>query len=690
MDRGVGRDVAEAIDLHVVAPSGVELNVRRVAVATDRSVGGDRALRWALHLGGQLGASIAVIQILTAPAATDENGNATAAGEGSGGSDRTRPARVDLLEAVGPGPEVIVQLSDEVAEAIVAAATGFDADLLVIGNGGMRDRTEFLLGNVANRVTHLARCSVLVVNANQVGEITTQVAADPSPTDRARELLAILTSTSLTYRRDARRGGSRSATIVRECLEELGPTFCKLGQMLSTRPDLIPADLATELARLQSNVPPMTEQQVVKIMERELGVPWEDVFATIEPTPLAAGTIGQVHRATLATGHRVVVKVQREAIEATINNDLRLLELLADPVSRSRRVRGLVDLPGLLNELGASLRAELDFRSEAANLDRMADILESFDRVAVPRCHHELSTGRLLVMDEIPGIAVSDAPDGPDTVEAARQLLCSFFSQILDEGFFHADPHPGNLMWHDGQIWLLDLGMVGKLDSASRGRLVLLLLAVGRGDAGLVAELAIDADGSVEGPKDPEGYRSDLADLITGIRDHSLRDLDLAELLDQMTRLAVKHRVPLPTELVMVGKAIGQVQNSVAQLAPDLDPMHEATRYLGRSLIGRFTRQLNPEQLIFELERARYRFGQIGDALVGAAGSAPGGKLELGVRSAAMEDAITRAGRMVGLGASVGMAWIAVASSRGHSQRRAMSAVAAGLTAAFGAVISRR
>ena len=206
-------------------------------------------------------------------------------------------------------------IGDEIAELIVEAAEAVDADVLVVGNNGMRGRREFLLGNVANRVTHLARCTVTVVNTTADGAQDVEPVASSGRRDRrAEEIARVLGPTvlrALAGRALGRGGDAAGPQRLREAFEALGPTFGKLGQMLSTRPDLVAPEYIEELQRLQSSVPPMSEAEVVTVMEQELGVPWEDVFGSIDPHHLAAGTIGQVHRATLADGRRVVVKVQR-------------------------------------------------------------------------------------------------------------------------------------------------------------------------------------------------------------------------------------------------------------------------------------------------------------------------------------------------------------------------------------------
>src|SRR5436309_776913 len=204
------------------------------------------------------------------------------------------------------------------------------------------------------------------------------------------------------------------ARRLRDALEELGPTFAKLGQILSTRPDLLPPEFIIELSSLQDDVAPLTEAEVVQVMEEELGVPWEDVFASIDSEPLAAGTIGQVHRATLENGADVVVKVQRPRAQEEILRDLGLFELFAEKALQHERLRRTVDIPALVEHLSESLRRELDFLQEAANLERMREALGPYDRLDVPRLYPELSTSRLLVLEYIEGVAILDAPDNDE------------------------------------------------------------------------------------------------------------------------------------------------------------------------------------------------------------------------------------------------------------------------------------
>ena len=287
----------------------------------------------------------------------------------------------------------------------------------------MAGRRQFLLDNVPNRVSHSARCNVVIVNTAdaEVPEPPPPPPVEGQLLHRARRIARVLAR----FARDARRTDSNAerAQLLRGALEELGPTFSKLGQILSTRPDLLPPEVVEELALLQSTVTPLSEEEVVRVMEQELRVPWEDVFASIDPEPLAAGTIGQVHTATLETGERVVVKVQRPNAEQDILRDLGLLELLAEKAQQREGLRGTIDIPALVLHLSDSLRRELDFREEAANIDRMREVLAPYDRLGVPRVYHELSTSRLLVIEYVEGVPSRGHPTARSA--ARRPGSCS-------------------------------------------------------------------------------------------------------------------------------------------------------------------------------------------------------------------------------------------------------------------------
>lgn len=659
--------------------------VRRVAVATDRSPGGGVAVDWAANLARAWDAELIAIQVLH-PSAPD-------GAEADAELLRSLPAQRARSRAV-------VVRDDDVAAAIVTEARRAAVDLIVIGSSGMRGSKPLLLGDVANRVTHLAGRTVVVVDTG-TGEAAQARSESTSLRDRAQEIARVLGSVGArqlsgrVLRADGDPAGPRR---LREAFEQLGPTFGKLGQVLSMRPDLLPDDYRRELSLLWSDVPPMSEAEVVAAIEHELGVPWEDVFDTIEPDPLAAGTIGQVHRARLATGERVVVKVRRTGAAAAVERDLELLARAVGPLAGVRRIWRVVDLASLVERLGAALREELDFTHEARNLERMAQVLAGCRRVRVPACHPNLSRGGLLVMDEVVGgVALDEAPVGPAREEAARELLHASYKQVLDEGFFHADPHPGNLLWAQGSIWLLGLNTVGRLDGVTRRQLVLILLSLVQGDVELLVDVSLDLAGDGDGDGhdvDMTAYREELTAVVEAVRGRQLEEIRLIEILNRLTAVSVRHGVALPAAIALVGKALAQVELTTRELAPDLDPVREAGRYVVRSMVTRLAGRLDPPQLVYELERLRYRLSQLGEGLATAAGNRPGRQLEVRFTSSRLERRVAGAGRVVGLGLGVGLTWVAATLAAGAPRpdprlERGLLGVAAGLSALLAAELVR-
>jgi predicted unusual protein kinase regulating ubiquinone biosynthesis (AarF/ABC1/UbiB family) len=299
-------------------------------------------------------------------------------------------------------------------------------------------------------------------------------------------------------------------------------------------------------------------------------------------------------------------------------------------------------------------------------------------------------------MDEVvDGVPLSEAPPGPERTEATRELLQVYYRQVLDEGFFHADPHPGNMLWADDTIWLLDLGMVGRLDAQTRRRFMLVLLAFAQGDVELLADVSLDLSGTEEIDEvDIDAYRADLATVIESVQGRSLEDIRLVELLNRLTAISIRHGVALPSEFVMVAKALAQVELTVSELVPGLDPMEEARRFFVRSILERLAGRLDPGQLVYEVERLRYRLGQFGEGIATVSGSRPGRRLEVRFTSARLERKLVGAGRMVALGLGAGLTWVA-ATQASSSERvdprlaRSLQGLAGGLSAWFAAEVAR-
>ena len=517
------------------------------------------------------------------------------------------------------------------AAAIVREAAERGSDLIVLSDAGMRDRTEFLLANVANRVSHAARCSVVFVSdgsAPDSAEGAARAPLRPRGRDRPR----------LRPPRPARRQPAADrARRLRQALEELGADLrqARAGALDPAR--LLPPEFIAELARLQDDMPPLTQAEVVAVLEDELGVPWEDVLAHIEPHPLAAGTIAQVHRATLPDGAaRRASRCSARARERQILEDLALLELFAEKAGNRPGLQRVVDLPAVFAYLSESLRRELDFSIEAASVERIRPLLADFDRLNAPRVHLELSTRRLLVMEEVAGVSVSEAAPEEARREAARQLLSCYYQQVLGEGFFHADPHPGNLRWADGQIWFLDFGMVGELEPDVRLMLLLLVMAFWRDDAPFLAETLL----MLSGPDVPSGLdldelERDLQELLGHVRHGSLAEIELGQILTGMARIAARHGVRMPASLSLAGKALAQVQLTAAQLDPELQPVELIGRFVARSLTRDLARYGDPRVTLYELQKLRVRGRRLLEGLERVTGARPGPGLQVEVRGLA-------------------------------------------------------
>jgi predicted unusual protein kinase regulating ubiquinone biosynthesis (AarF/ABC1/UbiB family)/nucleotide-binding universal stress UspA family protein len=610
--------------------------VQRIVVATDRSETAGRAVAWAADLAARTDAELVLLQVVADSEAVDES---TLQAE----AERVAGARGHARVHVDPDP----------SRGIITAAEEERADVLVVGNAGMGARKEFLLGNVPNRVSHGARCTLVIVN-------TTDGAVAPPPEELEVEgrLLGRAAQIGRVFARvglDARGGtDAERAVALRAALEELGPTFAKLGQILSTRPDLLPPEFVSELAQLQDRVAPLSEAEVVAVMEQELGVPWEDVFADIDPQPLAAGTLGQVHRATLETGERVVVKVQRPNARDEIMRDLGLLELFAEKALQREGLRNIVDIPALIEHLSESLRRELDFRQEAANADRLRQVLAPYSRLGVPRILSDYTTRRLLVQEFLDGGPIREAPEGDERRAAARQLLESYYRQVLAEGFFHADPHPGNLLWAGGKIFFLDHGMVGELAPELRELMVLLLLAFYRDDPRFLAESILTLAGEERRVDlDVDALEHEFAGFIARFRGTSLSEIRIGVMLEGLIEIAARHGVRLPSALALSGKAFGQMQLAVAELDPELDPFDVVGSFLLRNLTERVRAQADPQKLYYAGQKAKFRLTRLLEAIERATGARPGPKLQVDFLGAeAIEEAIRRTGRRLALAAT--------------------------------------
>lgn len=640
-------------------------SIRRVMVGTDRSKTADQAVLWAAQFAERYGAELFVVQvILPQHPSTTEFG----AAEHTKAAAANDELRNYVRQIAGERGHSLAVIDSDPALAIIRAAEQEAIDVLVVGNSGMAGRKQFLLGNVPNRISHNSRCTVIIVNTQSAAEgagsesvrvlnpqVESQVAA-PHLGARAVHIATVMAKHGLKDLFGQPEASDSSirrqqAKRLRAALEELGPTFSKLGQVLSTRPDLLPPEYIDELTLLQSHVPPMPESEVVRVAEQELGVPWEDVFESIDPKPLAAGTIAQVHRATLENGDRVVIKVQRPTARVEIEQDLALLEIFAQKVGQRPALNQVVNMEAVFKHLSTSLQRELDFHQEIGNIDQMRTVLADYDRLAVPAVHHKLSTSRLVVMEEIQGVSISHAPEGPDRISAARQLLESYYKQIIVDGFFHADPHPGNLMWWKDRVYILDFGMVGAVDANVREHLLLLLMALWKEDVVFLGDVTLMMAGSLDrSDLDIPRFQSEIGDVMAKYRKAALAEMQIGPLLQEMSAIGFRHGVPLPASLTLAAKALAQVQLATANLDPTLDPYDVAGKFLMRFMIKRMGAAFDLKTLVYQSQKLKVRAERVIEAVEHLIGARPGQKLVVNFQASSLEGTVRRAGRRLALG----------------------------------------
>ena len=406
-------------------------------------------------------------------------------------------------------------------------------------------------------------------------------------------------------------GRARAARSLRLALDEGGVTFVKLGQLLSTRRDLLPAEFVDELGRLQDQAAPAPWPAVRNTLAGELGRPVEDVFATIQPEPLAAASVAQVHAARLRSGEAVVVKVQRPGIRPVVERDLDIVARLARSLQTGTSWGRSIGVRDLAAGFAAALREELDFRVEAANMAAVAAAAaarpstDDAAGVLVPAPVRALSTERVLVMQRLVGtpLAVAGpaiAEHGLDPEGLARTLLETVLSQVVLDGVFHADPHPGNvLLLADGRLGLLDFGSVGRLDASVRSALQRLLLAVDRGDSVGVADALLEV---VPRPDEIDEERLERAVGALIARHLGPGATPGLQMFGDLFRIVTAFGLSVPPEVAAIFRALATLEGTLEQLAPGFDFVGEARRFARRQVDEQWrttsVRQLATDELV--------------------------------------------------------------------------------------------
>jgi predicted unusual protein kinase regulating ubiquinone biosynthesis (AarF/ABC1/UbiB family) len=467
------------------------------------------------------------------------------------------------------------------------------------------------------------------------------MATELQPTRRAREvvgvarrrkLVRVLRELGVARPRPATREG---AVEFRQALEELGTTFVKLGQLLSSRPDLLPDVYVEELTKLTDDAPPVDFAEIERVVREDVG----DAVVELEPAPLAAASIAQTHAALLADGREVVVKVRRPGIVEQVDVDLRLVRSAVDFLEKRSETAQLLQLRALADELEVHLRAELDFVEEAHNAELIAEQLASYDDLVVPRVVHPYVTERLLVLERIHGRKL-DADHGLPP-ERAEQLACDFFRayirQVTQAGVYHADPHRGNvLLTTDGRLALLDFGLLGRLDDETRTTLALLLLALAHNRSDDVAALLLSLSLTTLDSDEP-AFVHELRRKLPRYHWRPLSGIRSGEALADLQRISLEHGVRLPPSFALVGKTLSQADSIARTLDPSLDPIALIEEESLELMLAEAESRLEPEQLFSLLFTQAGALSRLPRRLVQIADRLETGTLKVGIVPAELQ-----------------------------------------------------
>ena len=371
---------------------------------------------------------------------------------------------------------------------------------------------------------------------------------------------------------------------VREILEELGPTYVKLGQILSIRTDLISSEYCKELQKLRSQVSPMPYDEVRAVLYEAYKKDPEDVFASIVKTPIGSASIAQVHEAFLKSGEHVVLKVQRRGIYGTMERDVAMMQRMLRFVPPA--LKGLVDLERVISEFWSAAKEEMDFLREAANMETFSKNNENVVFVASPKLYSELTTAQVLVMEYIDGYSVSDThtleQEGYDLVEIGEKLADNYVRQIMQDGFFHADPHPGNLRIRGGKIVWLDMGMMGRLTPRDKSLIAKAVKAIARGNNSELVDVIL-ALGIFHGKPNRIRLYTDIEGLMTRYGTMDIGSIDIAALLTELIEIMSANELAMPAQLTLLARGMTTIEGVIADLSPQVNIVEVASGRISAS-----------------------------------------------------------------------------------------------------------
>lgn len=399
-------------------------------------------------------------------------------------------------------------------------------------------------------------------------------------------------------------------------LERLGPTFVKIGQLLSTRADLLPPSYLEALSRLQDHVEPVPYEDIEKVVQEQLGVRISKAFETFERKPLGAASLGQVHLATLRGGKIVAVKVQRPGVRQQITDDLDSFAEIAEFLDNHTEFGKRYELSRILGSFRSSLMRELDYQKEAIHLGELRRNLKEFTRLHIPAVVDDYTTSQVLTMDYLAGTKITSLSGAVlvdlDGAALAEELFRAYLKQILVDGFFHADPHPGNLLLTpEREIAILDLGMIGRLNQRIRDQLVHLLAGIAEGDGVQTAEAAMKIGEARDMPIDRRLFINAIEDIVGSAKNSSIADLQVGAVVMLVMQACASAGLRIPPEINLLGKTLMNLDRVGAALAPNFDPNESIRRNLNQITTARVKESLTSANVMGILTEAKDFLGQL-------------------------------------------------------------------------------
>lgn len=432
---------------------------------------------------------------------------------------------------------------------------------------------------------------------------------------RLREMTAVL----------HRHGITRGVTSekLRLILEDLGPTYIKLGQIMSLHSDILPKRYCEELMRLRSEVAPMPFKQVEEVIAESFGFPWQEVFSEIEGCPLGSASIAQVHQAVLKSGEKVVIKVQRKGIYEVMARDIGLLHKavkLVPPVS----IKEMVDLDMVLDELWMVAQEEMNFLTEASNMEEFSRRNKEVVFVETPVLYREYTTSHVLVMEYIDGYAVDDKEKllehGYDLKEIGSKLVDNYIRQVMEDGFFHADPHPGNIRVRKGKIIWIDMGMMGRLTDRDKELIGKAVQGVAANDIGMI-QAAVLALGDFRGKPDQSRLYEDINTLMLKYGNLDIGEINIAELMQELMEVMKENKISMPHGLTMLARGLTHMEGVLTDVSPEISMVEIAAARMKDSLFRHFNWKKELKNHGKTLYRSMYKTlglpAQISDLLQG-------------------------------------------------------------------------